>query len=231
MNKFLIVIILAFNISFAQVGIGTSNPSSSSILELESTTRAFLPPRMTDSQMLTISDPLNGAIVFNTTFDALYVKTNVGWRNFFDISKPTLILNKEFTIGNNVLSTANNTYSNFPLNSSNIITNDATTFNVESDGKIRIKTAGIYLISSNLSVYNLPTGSRKYIIGVYKNGVLFNYLTRGEVNLNVSDEWGISGTISLNVAANDYIEIKYVLNNSGTMLDAKILNIGFTKLK
>lgn len=231
MNKFFLLLILVFSSSFAQVGIGTTTPSSSSILELESTTRAFLPPRMTDAQMLAIIDPLNGSIVYNTTFEALFVKTNVGWRNFFDSSKPTLILNKEFALGNNVLSTVNNAYTNFPLNSSSIITNDAATYNVESDGKIRIKTTGIYLISSNLSVYNLPTGSRKYIIGVYKNNVLFNYLTRGEVNLNVADEWGISGTISLNVTANDYIELRYVLNNGGTTLDAKIMNIGFTKLK
>ena len=215
----------------SQVGIGTSTPNSSSILELQSTTQAFLPPRMTDVQMLAINSPLNGSIVFNTTADALFVKTTSGWRNFFDISKPTIILNNEFAVGNNLIKTVNNAYDNLPLNSSHLISIDSDTYTLISNGKIRLKKDGIYVVTSNLSVYNLPPGSRKYIISLEKNGSLFGYANRGEVNLTAADDWGTSGSICFTAVAGDVIDVKYVLNNGGVNLDAKILSIGITKLK
>ncbi len=52
--------------SEGNVGIGTSSPNADSILDLTSTTQAFLPPRMTTAQRGGIT-PVNGMMIFNET--------------------------------------------------------------------------------------------------------------------------------------------------------------------
>lgn len=215
----------------AQVGIGTTSPSSSAILQLESTNKAFVPPRMTDTQMLGIPSPLNGSMIYNNTYNAMFVKTPSGWKNFFETSNATLVLNKVFPAGNTLVSTVNNTYYNFPVGATETVAITPAIFTVLSNGKIRVSEAGIYMLTGSFSVTNMPSGTRKFIIGAYVNNALVGYLSRGTANLDAIDEWGTSGSISVSVAANDVVEFKYVLNNGGTSLEAKIFNIGIAKLK
>jgi hypothetical protein len=63
-------IVLSFificKISLSQVGIGTTNPHSSSILEVASTTKGMLIPRMTMAQRISINSPLEGLMVYQT---------------------------------------------------------------------------------------------------------------------------------------------------------------------
>ncbi|WP_449397393.1 hypothetical protein [Chryseobacterium wanjuense] len=54
---------------FAQVGMGTSNPDISSVLELSATNKGFLPPRIgltSSTDAVTIPNPATGLIVYNT---------------------------------------------------------------------------------------------------------------------------------------------------------------------
>lgn len=60
------------------VGIGTTTPSS--LLELSSTTQAFLPPRMTTTQRNAIATPSVGMTVYDTTLDKLYVYEHTSWK-------------------------------------------------------------------------------------------------------------------------------------------------------
>ena len=53
----------------AQVGIGTSTPDASSVLDITSTTAGLLIPRMTNAQRQAISNPAAGLQVFVTDFD------------------------------------------------------------------------------------------------------------------------------------------------------------------
>jgi len=62
----LVTLLITATISYAQVGIGTSSPASSSQLEVSSTTKGFLPPRMTTSQRDAISSPATGLLIYNT---------------------------------------------------------------------------------------------------------------------------------------------------------------------
>ena len=48
------------------VGIGTTAPAASAQLDITSTARGFLPPRMTEAQRDAISSPATGLIVYNT---------------------------------------------------------------------------------------------------------------------------------------------------------------------
>jgi hypothetical protein len=50
----------------AQVGINTSSPNPSSLLDLSRTTKGFLSPRMTKAQRDGIT-PVAGLMVYNTT--------------------------------------------------------------------------------------------------------------------------------------------------------------------
>ena len=64
----------------AQVGVGTSNPATSAQLEVNSTTKGFLPPRMTSSQRTSITSPTAGLMVYQTDATAgLYYYNGSAW--------------------------------------------------------------------------------------------------------------------------------------------------------
>lgn len=65
--KFLLFLLIASNIAMAQVGIGTTTPSSSAVLDLTSTTKGFLPPRLTTIERNAIVNPAEGSFIYNTT--------------------------------------------------------------------------------------------------------------------------------------------------------------------
>ena len=60
--------------------VGASSPvSASAVLEANSTTQGFLPPRMTTTQRDAILSPATGLVIFNTTTNGLEVKSSNGW--------------------------------------------------------------------------------------------------------------------------------------------------------
>ena len=69
--------------STLKVGTTASSINASSALEIESTTKGFVPPRMTTAQMNAIASPLVGSIIYNTTLNCLHqYKATVGWESF-----------------------------------------------------------------------------------------------------------------------------------------------------
>jgi len=63
----------------AQQGIGTSTPHSSSILDVTSTSKGVLVPRLTQTQMDNLSNPVAGLQIYNTTKNCLYTYTGSAW--------------------------------------------------------------------------------------------------------------------------------------------------------
>lgn len=62
------------------VGINNTNPDVSAILDVVSTTKGFLPPRMTNAQRAAIASPAVGLIVYCTdSTEGLYVYKSTGW--------------------------------------------------------------------------------------------------------------------------------------------------------
>jgi hypothetical protein len=61
--------------SAGNVGIGTTSPAASALLDVSSTTKGFLPPRMTTTQRDAISSPAAGLVIYNTTTSKLQVYT------------------------------------------------------------------------------------------------------------------------------------------------------------
>ena len=80
--------------TFAQVGIGTTTPDVSSALDITSTTKGFLVPRMTAAQRDAISAPAQGLIIFCTNCASnegeLQVKHTSSWKNIIggDVNDP-----------------------------------------------------------------------------------------------------------------------------------------------
>lgn len=62
------------------VGIGTTVPDPSAILHLESTTQGFLPPRMDNSEINSISNPAEGLIVYSTQSKCLFLFDGASWQ-------------------------------------------------------------------------------------------------------------------------------------------------------
>jgi hypothetical protein len=67
-----VIDLVTMDFNTQNVGIGITTPNNSAILELSSTSKGFLPPRMTQSQISSISNPANGLMVFCTTTSKLY---------------------------------------------------------------------------------------------------------------------------------------------------------------
>ena len=60
------------------VGIGTNTPDNSSILDLSSTTKGFLPPRMTATEAELINSPAEGLMIYSTDGSGINI-TSKGW--------------------------------------------------------------------------------------------------------------------------------------------------------
>jgi hypothetical protein len=85
-NKYVLsAMIIAFLMvnteSFAQVGIGTTTPDDSSMLDIQSDAKGVLIPRMTTAQRTPgISSPANGLLVFDTTTKSFWFYNLDVWK-------------------------------------------------------------------------------------------------------------------------------------------------------
>jgi len=73
-----------------QMGIGTNTPNASSILELKTTNKGFLPPRMTDVQRDSIAAPVTGLTIFNTISGCLNIYIDTAWFEFCGVPVGTI---------------------------------------------------------------------------------------------------------------------------------------------
>ncbi len=80
-----ILILTAMVVLKAQVGIGTTQPNSKAMLDIKSTTKGFLPPRMTSAQRSTIAPSLTkaerGLMVADSLTGKQYFWDSAKWTN------------------------------------------------------------------------------------------------------------------------------------------------------
>lgn len=76
---FLLAVLLFSVQLYSQVGIGTTDPEVSSILDMSSTTQGMLAPRMTTVQRNAISSPAEGLLVFDTDENVFYFFNETVW--------------------------------------------------------------------------------------------------------------------------------------------------------
>lgn len=89
LKKTFLMVMVPFALQ-AQVGVGTSNPNSAAALEIESTSKGFLPPRMTSIQLLAVQNPPEGLMVYCTdcATKGIHVFDGVYWSNIRTESTP-----------------------------------------------------------------------------------------------------------------------------------------------
>ena len=90
----------------AQVGIGTVNPDDSAMLDVQSTTRGMLVPRMTSAERVAIAAPVNGLLVYDTSENAFFFYKGNVWtkldstvRNSYKLIKSVADLSDELAAG------------------------------------------------------------------------------------------------------------------------------------
>jgi len=80
--QLILVVLLNGNLLFSQVSINSSGdpPNGSAMLDVSSTTKGFLPPRMTQAQRTSITSPVAGLLIYQTDNTAgYYYYTGANW--------------------------------------------------------------------------------------------------------------------------------------------------------
>jgi len=109
LNQIIFTCIAALLISactYAQVGVGTTTPDASSMIDISSTNKGMLAPRMTTAQRVAIASPANGLLVYDTTENAFYFYKSSAWtkidsnvRNNYKLIKSSADLSAELAAG------------------------------------------------------------------------------------------------------------------------------------
>ena len=90
MKKNLIAFMIAVSCSILltaqNVGIGTNSPANSALLDLNSTTKGMLAPRMTTVQRTGILSPATGLLVFDTDTKTFWFYSGTAWTNITSAS-------------------------------------------------------------------------------------------------------------------------------------------------
>ena len=82
-----LIILIGQLVAHAQVGINTTSPDPSSILDVTSMSKGMLLPRLTTAQRTAISSPANGLIVYDTDFNSLFYYNSSSWVSLFTSSQ------------------------------------------------------------------------------------------------------------------------------------------------
>ncbi|WGK65594.1 hypothetical protein [Croceiramulus getboli] len=78
-SVFFLVTLLYLSFASAQVGIGTTTPEASAILDINSTSQGLLPPRMTTAQRNAIVSPAPGLVVYDSDEGVHYAYSGSSW--------------------------------------------------------------------------------------------------------------------------------------------------------
>ena len=232
MKKIICIFILTSQISWAQ---------EIRVIDNKGTINNFRNNQLTNS-VIEPANPLENDVWFNNLITKIWDGT--AWKSMLSESKSkTLILNNED--GTPVTGTDRVTPLDLPLTVLDTLTINSTYYTVTNNTlpnigvQIEILKAGNYLISAELSVNNMPAGDTEYELAILINDVIAGYLSQGYASIrpkpipdNPEDEMGIgiTGALMYVLAAEDRINIQYILDTNVNNLEAPFLKIGITKL-
>ena len=118
-----------------KIGTTPGSKKASAVFELESTTKGFLMPRLTTTQMNAIGAPVTGLMIFNTTDSCTYMYRGAtsGWKSNCTALPPsawTILGNSGTSASTNFLGTTDNISLNFRVNNQKAGSIDNTNNNV-----------------------------------------------------------------------------------------------------
>jgi hypothetical protein len=135
----------------AVMGVGTHTPNASSILDLTSTEKGFLPPRMTTTQMDAIVTPTAGLIIYNSTTKNLYQYNGTKWIKLGGLSPVTISILSNITVEANSLYIIDNVAvatSIFTLPTTDLTAGDRIEFSTATSG---FSDSTTYEITGNIN--------------------------------------------------------------------------------
>lgn len=138
--------------AIGQIGIGTTTPNSSALLEISSQTQGFLTPRMTTAQREAMNSPANGLLVFDTDLNSFeyYSTSTTSWGKMSSKTRDNFVLVKS--------------QADFPAVSDGSITLDENTY-YEINGTVILSASinlnGAYIsgLDANEDVLSFPGGT------------------------------------------------------------------------
>jgi len=161
--KKILLLILFFSTSLitAQIAIGTVTPNSSSMLDVTSTTKGMLIPRMTQAQKTAIATPSTGLLIYQTDgATGFYFYNGVSWQQFSAGSSWSLTGNSGTTPATNQLGTtdaqplifkSNNAETLRVLSNGNVIKGNTT-----SDAKLHIEGTSTSVFNDGFEDNTIP---------------------------------------------------------------------------
>jgi len=219
-----IVTLLLLSISSinAQVGIGTIVPNSSALLDVNSTSKGLLIPRMTTVQRDAISSPATGLLVFDTTLN-----TFVHWDGTYWVAN--ISASDAESKGSLYTTTSNTTTTPVAATKLNLTTTSSL-LNFTSDNAGRLTYTGsstkTFALVCLISMQVGNTSPSNFTFYVYINGAPISPAPLSiSRTMSTTTDLGsapLSGIVSL--AKNDYVEIWV----SATAGDVIINNFNFS---
>lgn len=216
------------------VAIGQSGSAeASSILELESTTKGFLLPRMTTTQRNAITTPAAGLMVYDTTKDSIYHYNGTSWT----IMVRNTVNDSNIIIGNNTsgdsLSSGtgniilgrdnadnyNSTNSVFiGENVLEIATDSADSVIVGANSGNLMTTGSIKNTSCGEGTFAaLTTGARNTALGNIAGGTLTTGLNNTMIGANTVGAATLSNQIALGYQATSFKDNQVMVGNSSVI--------------
>ncbi|AXY74785.1 hypothetical protein D3H65_12675 [Paraflavitalea soli] len=197
----------------AQVGIGTTTPNASAALDVQSTTRGVLLPRMTSAQRIAIATPADGLIVYQTdAVSGLWMHISGAWirlTNTTDLTNISFGTSTGFasnTLGSVIAVILGGTPIPLPSNQSlgsNVTVNGANTvFTVAQAGRYRIAYGinmnAALLVSSQLRINGTvsPAGTVAPVLSVNRLSaeVILNLTAGSTISVEL---FGLLGAVVL----------------------------------
>ncbi len=157
-----IFFLIAAPAAFAQVKIG-DNPTTISpgaALEIESTNKGFLPPRMTTAQRDVISNPVNGLTIFNATTNCLNIY-NASDSQWMALCGETSSGSAEFSPLCETLSAQGSYYTGTELTDQNTLTLDVS---VQTPGTYAIVTSVNGMLFSATGTFSMANATETVIL-------------------------------------------------------------------
>jgi hypothetical protein len=194
----------------AKIGTNPGNKLPSAVLELESTTKGFLLPRMTAAQMTAIAAPATGLAVYNTDDNCTFIYNGTTWlslcagaANGLTKTGNVISLGGALTAPTTITTTGANTLSIAGLQNGTgtdeLVTLDAAT------GLLRRRTvgdvvggAGIWVLGGNTLTATGVIGSNSANdIAIETNGTTrLTFASTGEITQNGTEQVTLNGNVN-----------------------------------
>ncbi|MEI3791188.1 MULTISPECIES: hypothetical protein [unclassified Chryseobacterium] len=210
-NKFSILLTLFILMIKAQVGINTTTPDNSSVLDITSDNKGLLAPRLTTAEKNAIPNPATGLVVYDKDLKLYTHFDGVQW---VEPSLITTVAPRTYSIigyADTVTPTSGTTFQAITINPSGIIKDSGNGIVSTNLNSITINQSGTYLITPS-GVFKKNSGAPndphiKAKINIIKNGSTQVSLTYFHLPVNGAGTFSASksSTVLENLTVGDQI--------------------------